>query len=153
MKKLTTVFIVLLFVATFALTQNYYRRNSNYPRYFNPETITTVEGKIIGIDSVKMRVYATTRLNVQTKNGPIYIHVAPYWFLENNKILFKIGEPIKVTGSKVIYNNKPVIIASQLKYNGKELKLRDANGFPVWAGRRGNNKGKGMGRGQGRRRF
>ncbi len=157
MKKTSMIVLFLFLIAGFSLSQNYYRRKANYPRYFNPETITTIEGKIIGIDSVKMRTYTTTRLNLQTKTGPIYVHIAPYWYLESKKIMFKVGEEIKVRGSKIIYDNKPVIIASELKYQDRELKLRDSNGFPMWAGqsssRRGSGKGNGRGRGQGRRRF
>ena len=156
MKKLSFLLILFVLLSGLSFSQNYYRRGNNNPLYFNPDTITTVEGKIIAVDSVKMRVYTTTRLKIQTKEGPLDILTAPYWYLEKNKIMFKVGDTINVTGSKVTYNNKPLITASKINYKGKEIKLRDSNGFPLWAGAnnsQGRGSGRGRGQGRGRKRF
>ncbi len=156
MKKLSLLLILFVLLSGVVFSQNYYRRSSNRPLYFNPNTITRVEGKIISVDSVKMRVYTTTRLKVQTKDGPIDIITAPYWYLEKNKIMFKVGDTINVTGSKVTYDNKPLITASKINYIGKEIKFRDSNGFPLWAGvnnSHGRGSGRGRGQGRGRKRF
>ena len=45
---------------------------------------------------------------------------------------------VSIKGSRVTFDGKPAIIAADVKKGDNVLKLRDANGRPVWAGwRRG----------------
>ncbi len=156
MKKFSYLLFLFVLFSGLIFSKTFYGGGSGRPLYYNPDTITTVEGKIIAVDSVKMRVSTTTRLKVQTKDGPIDIITAPYWYLEKNKIMFKVGDTINIIGSKVTYDNKPLITASKINYKGKEIKLRDSNGFPLWAGvnnSQGRGSGRGRGQGRGRKRF
>ncbi len=151
MRKKTILLILLFAISTILISQNYSKRSSLKERFFNPQSITTLKGKIIGIDSVKMRTNSIIRLNIETKKGPIFIHTAPYWYLNKNNVLFKVGEKIKVRGSKINYKGNPTIIAVNFSYKSKQIKLRDANGLPLWA-KKMNGKGKKGRRGNGRKR-
>jgi hypothetical protein len=51
------------------------------------------------------------------------------------------GDRVEVTGSRVTFNNAPVLIAQSLKKGTNTLTLRDAAGMPAW-------RGTGMGRGR-----
>jgi hypothetical protein len=44
------------------------------------------------------------------------------------------GDKIEVKGSRITFQGKPTIIAAEVKKGEETLKLRDENGFPVWAG-------------------
>lgn len=44
------------------------------------------------------------------------------------------GDKVEVTGSRITFQDKPAIIAAEVKKGDEILKLRDGNGFPAWAG-------------------
>jgi hypothetical protein len=52
--------------------------------------------------------------------------------------MVEIGDRIEVTGSKIICDDKPAIVATRVVNAGKILEIRDELGFPAWRGwRRG----------------
>ena len=44
------------------------------------------------------------------------------------------GDKVVVKGSRVTMMDAPAIIAGEVKKGDSVLRLRDENGFPVWAG-------------------
>lgn len=46
------------------------------------------------------------------------------------------NDTIAMTGSRVMMDAKPAIIAAQIKKGDEVLKLRDENGVPAWSGGR-----------------
>lgn len=116
-------------------------------KLYNTATETTVEGKITKVvvaDSGYGR-FPGTVVDLKTiDKKAVKIYIAPNWYLNNEKIQLKKDQSLTITGSKVTHNSKPLIITRTMKYDGKEITIRDSNGFPVWAG-------KAMGPGAGRR--
>ncbi|MBN2007893.1 hypothetical protein JW960_00960 [candidate division KSB1 bacterium] len=115
-------------------------------RSYNKATVETITGVIVKIDTAQSGygrfpgILLTLKKNSQETN----VFVAPVWYLEQEKLLFKTGESIAVAGSKVTFQNKPLIITKDFELNTKKYVMRNDDGFPVWAGKR-------MGPGQGRR--
>ena len=113
---------------------------------YNAASETKVEGKIGKIEVADSGYgrFPGTVVNLKTKDKAVKVYIAPNWYLNNEKIQLKKDQSLTITGSKVTHNNKPLIITRTMKYDGKEITIRDSNGFPVWAG-------KAMGPGAGRR--
>jgi hypothetical protein len=44
------------------------------------------------------------------------------------------GDEVEVTGSEITFQNKPAIIAAEVKKGDEVLRLRDSDGVPAWAG-------------------
>jgi hypothetical protein len=49
-------------------------------------------------------------------------------------VQIKVLDRIQVTGSKIMWEGSPVILAAEAKKGDDVLKLRDPNGVPVWRG-------------------
>jgi len=73
-----------------------------------------------------------TTLVLRTDQGSLEVHLAPAWYLQQQNITLKAGDPLEVTGSQVTLENKPIIIAREITVDGRVLKLRDEQGLPLW---------------------
>jgi len=147
MKK-TLIFVLLIMSGLVLSSRNYSNRSSN--RLYNPDTITTVKGSIVQIDSISLRNYPIVRLKLALNEKDfLYIHTSPYFYMEKNKWTFRIGQKLEVIGSKIKYEDNDVIIAKTINSEGKTYKFRDDQGNPLWAGQAGKSKGKGKGKGRG----
>ncbi len=107
-----------------------------YTRLYNPQTMETVSGDVVAVDRItplKGMSYGI-HLLLKTQTATISIHLGPSWYLENQNIRVSVGDKIKVKGSKVIFNGKPVLIAAEVRKGDKVLMLRDAHGYPLWSG-------------------
>ncbi len=117
---------------------------TNYGRMYSPATVETLEGSILKIEKItpfKGMNYGI-HIIVKTDEEEIPVHLGPGWFIENQENELKVKDKIKVTGSKITYNDKPAVIAAEIKKGDETLVLRDKGGFPVWSGwRRGRARG------------
>lgn len=124
---------------------------NDYSRIYNPETVETVKGQVESVD--KMSPVAGmgqgVHVTVKTDSGEIPVHLGPSWFMEHQDTQIEPKDEIEVTGSRVTFEGKPTIIASEVKKDGGTLRLRDENGRPAWAGwtAAGAERGRPMGRG------
>jgi hypothetical protein len=118
------------------------------PQLYNPQTVTTVKGAVEKVEELSMgRMGMKIReLILKTEKGSLAVHLAPDWYLDQEKFAVKAGDTVEVTGSQVTLNNQPAMIAKDITMNGKTLKLRDDQGLPAW---RGAGRGMGPGGGQG----
>lgn len=73
-------------------------------------------------------------LIVKTEKETIDVHLGPGWYIENQDVKIMPADKVEVKGSRITFQGKPVIIAAEVKKGEETLKLRDENGFPVWAG-------------------
>jgi hypothetical protein len=107
-----------------------------YGRMYDPKTVTTFGGvveKIEKITPMKGMSYGV-HLLVKTDKEVIDVHLGPSWYIENQDLKIMPGDNIEITGSRITIQDKPAIIAAEVKKGNEVLKLRDENGFPVWAG-------------------
>jgi len=125
---------------------------SEMTRLYNAATETTVEGKITKVEVVDSGYgrFPGTLIDLKTKDKEVKVYIAPTWYLKNGKIELKKDQSLTITGSKVTHNNQKLTITRTMKYDGKEITIRDSKGIPVWAGKA---MGPGAGRRKGRRRW
>lgn len=133
MKKLLIVSVMML-TAVSAFGQGMGQRRMMYDQ----STVTTISGTIQSVDTLTGRRgnFQLIQLTVKDSSGTIKVNVGPAFYLDQQKISFKAGDAVVVTGSKVQFNGNDVIFAAEIKYGGQTLKLRDDSGRPVWARQR-----------------
>ena len=73
-------------------------------------------------------------MTVKTAKGEISVHLGPAFFIENQDVKIEPKDKVEVKGSRITFDGKPAIIATEVKKGDEVLKLRDNAGFPVWSG-------------------
>ena len=107
-------------------------------RRYDPQTVQTITGKVTAVDnltSVKGSGVGWRRLTLQTDQEAIPVILGPAWYLEQQKVTVNPGDILEVRGSRITLEERPCIIAAEVKKGKKTLKLRDQDGLPVWSGR------------------
>lgn len=107
-----------------------------YQRMYNPATVETVAGTVESIDRITPRkgMASGVHVTLQTEKGALSVHLGPEWYVERLDTKIAKGDSIEVRGSRITYNDKPAIVAAEVKKGDAVLKLRDENGIPAWAG-------------------
>ncbi len=104
-------------------------------RIYNPQTVETLSGQVVSVETFSGQGgYRGIHLTLKTDKETIPVHLGPSWYMDQQAIKFAAKDPVEVTGSRVTFDGKPAIIAAEVKKGGQSLKLRDANGIPLWAG-------------------
>jgi len=109
--------------------------DSSYNKGFDSSKLTTIEGTIKDVSVFYPDGGAApgTRLDVKTKDGEsVTVDAGPRAFAAQNAIEFKLDSKISVTGSRTKVDGESVIMASEIRLDGKTLKLRDSQGKPEW---------------------
>lgn len=129
--KTFLAFSVVLLVASSAFSQGMGQRRN----FYDQSTVTTITGTIQSVDTLSGRRgnFHMIELTVKDTSGTIAVNVGPTFYLDEQKISFKVGDNVVVTGSKVQFNGNDVILAAQVKDGDKTITLRDDSGRPVWA--------------------
>ncbi len=110
--------------------------NRGYGRIYNPATVETVSGQVAEVEQTVSGKAMGRGVHLVLTAGQetVSVHLGPSWFMTEQALKIEKGDKITVTGSRVEYNGKPAIIASEVGKGGEVLKLRDATGVPLWAG-------------------
>jgi DNA/RNA endonuclease YhcR with UshA esterase domain len=107
-------------------------------RNYDPQTETTIKGTIEAVNQVHGRQGCCgEHLSLNTGTALVQVHVGPAAYVKQQQFSFVKGDEIEVTGSKIELNGKDVIIAREIRKQGKTLVLRSPQGIPNWAGSRG----------------
>lgn len=112
-----------------------WQAGSAYNRRFDPTKIMTIEGTIRGVESYypEKEAAAGLSLKVESKqNELITVYVGPRRYAASQNIEFEAGSAIIVRGSKVTFEDKPVLMASELIIEGETVRLYDEKGRPLW---------------------
>lgn len=107
-----------------------------YARMYNLQTMESITGEVVSVEMItpiKVMSYGV-HIILQTDTETISIHLGPGWFIENQDVKIVPRDKIEIKGSRIIFEDKPAIIASEVKKDGAVLTLRDKSGFPVWSG-------------------
>jgi hypothetical protein len=147
--KRTVTLIVTIFILSFLFgTESFGQRGmkwqgsgnwgpgTQYGRLYNPQTMETVKGEVVGVDTITpiKGMSSGVHLMVKTEKETISVHLGPVWYIERQDMKIDPGDKVEITGSRIIFQGKPAIIAAEVKNGAEILKLRDENGFPVWSG-------------------
>lgn len=146
MKKLITLLVAVTMFALFSGTEGLaqpggmrgggWGAGSSYGRMYNPQTVETISGEVISIDKIKPARGMSYGVHaiVKTEKETISVHLGPAWYIENQDVKIVPENKIEVKGSRITFDGKPAIIASEIKKGDEVILLRDANGFPAWSG-------------------
>ncbi|MGK7872628.1 MAG: hypothetical protein AB4426_04745 [Xenococcaceae cyanobacterium] len=110
--------------------------NSQYGGMYNPNTVETIRGKVVSTNAFTpmSRMGQGMQLLVRTRDQTVSVHLGPLGYIDNQNFQVAPGDEIEVTGSRVNFAGEPAMMASEVRYSGKVLKLRENNGIPAWSG-------------------
>lgn len=113
---------------------------SQYNRMYDPKSMETIRGEVVSVETFTpvSGMSGGVHMMVKTDKETVSVHLGPEWYLENQDIKLEPKDTVEIKGSRITFGGKPAIVAAEVKKDGDVLKLRDANGYPVWSGwRRG----------------
>lgn len=131
-----TPFRYLLATMTLALFHMLpaYAQQPPGPRLFNPATIETAVGVVARVDSVQGPRGRAVGIHVQLQTGAdtLAVHLGPAWYLADQSWAPQVGDTLTVRGSRVTVRGAPALIAMQVQGTPPPVRLRDAQGRPLW---------------------
>ncbi len=77
------------------------------------------------------RGFSGTHLVLNTDTGNLIVHLGPSSYISAEGFSLAKGDALEIIGSKVKLNGQDVLLAREVKKDGKVLTLRDAKGFPM----------------------
>lgn len=109
---------------------------SGYARMFDPKTLETVAGEVTAVESfsVGRGLSKGVHLVLKTEKETLSVHLGPAWYIDNQGPAIAAKDKIEVTGSRVVFEGKPALIAREVRKGEEVLRLRDEDGTPRWAG-------------------
>ena len=108
---------------------------------YDIKTETTINGTVESVETVTgtggrgRHALGGTHLVMKNDKETIEVHVGPTAYLTEKGMTFAKGDTLEIVGSRVTIDNKPVVIAKQIKKGDNTWTLRDASGRPLWSGR------------------
>jgi hypothetical protein len=98
--------------------------------FYNIATETSVSGTLAQPPARgRMGMY----LSVQRDDGAMMdVRVAPRSYLAARGVTLLQGDQLEFTGSKVVIEGTPVLLAREITKDGRTLSLRDRSGHPLW---------------------
>lgn len=116
--------------------------HSNYGRMYDPNTVETIRGEVVSVDSFTPigGMSQGMHLRLKTDRETVDVHLGPAWYLQNQDIQIQPSDKITVTGSRINFNGQSALITNRIEKGEQTLILRDESGFPVWHGWRQRNR-------------
>lgn len=117
-------------------------QNRQSGAFYQPSRELRIEGVIRRVTRESKHRNTSRFLQVEVEvrgTGEVYMaELCPVWFCE---LPMNPEESIIITGALVHRENDALaILAREIEYGGRLLRLRDKNGFPLWRGGRGRNR-------------
>jgi len=105
----------------------------DYGSLFDTKSVGTYKGEIVRVVTFAPKGMAPGEAIVlKTDKGELAVHLGPTWFLTHQDLKFGPKDRIEVKGSKVSFEGKDAIIATEVKKGDQTLTLRSDKGFPLW---------------------
>jgi len=106
----------------------------HYSTLFNPGTVGTVSGEVMRVEQVLSGSgtdYCVHAL-LKTPQGQLTAVLAPRSYMASQGLTIALKDRVTVTGSLISILRKPYILAVKVE-GDRTMKLREANGRPLWA--------------------
>ncbi len=106
------------------------------PFDYNPATVQTHRGLVVSVTPVAPGpIPQMVTVQLATDKETLTVWLAPSWFLEAQG--FKVAglDRLEVTGSRLVVDGRPLLLAAVVTKNGLSLRLRDEQGMPLWSRR------------------
>jgi hypothetical protein len=106
---------------------------------YDAKSVETISGTVEKVDAITPRKGMSygVHMTVKTDKEAVSVHLGPGWYIENQDVKIEPKDKVEVKGSRITFDGRPALIASEVKKGDQVLKLRDENGVPVWSGWRG----------------
>jgi len=103
-------------------------------RLYDDQTIESLKGEIVSVGRFVPEKGASYSVLVmlKTEQETIAIHLGPAWYIENQELQVVPGDRVEVTGSRVMFEGKPALIATEIRKGDSVLVLRNRAGLPAW---------------------
>jgi hypothetical protein len=110
--------------------------NAPYQKMYEAKDIVIVSGRVLSVEKqVPMEgMCPGIFLILQTGGETLSVHLGPLWYIERLDYRISPGDKVEVKGAKASFDQKPAVIAAEVRQGSKVLILRDNVGIPVWAG-------------------
>ena len=112
-------------------------RVEDYDELFNPQTVQTLKGEVLSVDTFSpgkghrlLTTQVTMRLKTDTETIKVYLGPQPY--LDKQMVKLAAKDRVMVKGSRVSYEGQPLIIAMRVRKGRQGIRLRNAQGTPMW---------------------
>jgi hypothetical protein len=104
---------------------------------YDLQTVTTISGVVVSLTppQAEAGLPYLAYLTLRTEKGKIKVFLGPSLYVDKLPVKINVLDKIQVTGSRVTWEGKPVILAAEVKKGDQVVKLREPNGTPVWSGR------------------
>jgi hypothetical protein len=131
------IILVVVVAFSFAVGQGYAQgrqgQRKGMPRY-DASTEVTMKATVEKIESqIGKMGWNGTHLVVRFEGETLIVHVGPSHYLAQQGFAFAEGDQIEVTGSKVKFEGHDVLVAREIKKDGRLLTLRNRQGIPTWS--------------------
>jgi DNA/RNA endonuclease YhcR with UshA esterase domain len=128
-RKLALLSVVALFLL---MPASGAQKNDEGPKYDVAKEVT-IKGSVEEIKEVpnpkgQIGIY----LMVKSGADVVEVRLCPNSFLKEFEVVFKKGDQLTITGSKVKVEDKEVVLAREIENGNNKLVLRDKQGVPVW---------------------
>jgi hypothetical protein len=142
LRSLVLLLLMLLFAGSTAAENGFQGRGSGgwgaglpYNRVYDPMSVRTLNGEVVWVKKLVPADGMADGLHLllKTREMSLPVHLGPLWYLERQDFSLGAGDAIEVTGSQVIFEGMPALIAAEVKKTDNVLLLRETSGFPLWS--------------------
>ncbi len=104
------------------------------PVYYDLKTVETIQGIVVGAPkpSVAGGMPERAQLTLKTEKENLTVYLGPGWFVEKQGMKIVNLDQIQVTGSRIMVQGKPALLAGEVRKGDQVLKLRNEQGQPLW---------------------
>jgi hypothetical protein len=144
MKKVLVLISVFLLIGAFATgvlaqPQGKCPVSEGWPmgRMYDPKTVEKLDGKIESMEkdtAGRMDIPARVLLKLKTAKETVTIYLGPEWYLEKQNVKLSPGDYIQVCGSRIMMDDKPVILPNEVTKGSQVVQFWDDQGSPRWRG-------------------
>jgi hypothetical protein len=120
---------------------------ANGERIYDPSTVTTIRGQVVRLQPALSRRGQSDGVHVTMHvegSGEISVRLGPSWYLEDRGFTIRTGDTLQVTGSRVMLDGAPALVARTVTKGDEQVELRDEAGVPRWSAGR-SRSGQGVG--------
>lgn len=109
------------------------KSTSEYQQKFDASRMKTFRGEVVSMDERALDGEGRGRtITLRTEDGErIDVHLAPNWFMENQRLRIEEGDRIEVRAAQA--SGEDYYMAASIAKDGVTLRLRDNMGNPYWA--------------------
>jgi len=125
--------VLLVSSGAFAQQGTTYRRR---PHLYDPNHVETLRGTVARFESVEgIGIGVGVVLVLETGDEEVQVGLGPNWFVGAQNPKIAVRDDVEVLGSRVVLDGKTQFIAAEVRRGEEVLKLRHADGVPLWRSR------------------